>query len=398
MTTENTRTPTAARTKPEGGGHWYDLDGTPRYEVQKADKSGLRSTTLADARKNNWVPSVTTILKVLHKEQLVRWMIEQAVLAVLTAPRKEGEPQDAFVKRVLQEEQQQDQEASIARDKGKEIHSALESYFSGEPVPPEMEVYARPVIDKMLEFGQRVSSEVILVGDDYAGMTDIIQDCPEWWRIWDFKSTKKLPEPNKGGAWSEHRLQLSAYAKAFQNKLKRAGEKLKPILVGNIYISTVNPGEFVICEHEDWEGTYEHGFAPIVRYWQWINRYRPANPKRVAEVVPVQASVSREDGDKLAEQLAATAKENGRLKSQVDDLRALLAKRQEQESEATPEPEPAPAPATQVQTAPAVTTAAAPVSPPPAKELPSVIRGKKVAWSTGMPVSSTSQPPPSTTP
>ena len=41
--------------------HWYTREGAPKYTVE-AKNGNLRNTTLADARKMNLVPSVTTII------------------------------------------------------------------------------------------------------------------------------------------------------------------------------------------------------------------------------------------------------------------------------------------------------------------------------------------------
>src|SRR5512139_1672294 len=107
---------TIARTTTPDSSHWYTTDGDPMYEVI-AKSTGLpRNTTLADARKLNLLPSVTTILKILHKQALVNWLIEQAVLAAMTTPRLPGEQDDAFIERVLHTERVQDQEAEAARD------------------------------------------------------------------------------------------------------------------------------------------------------------------------------------------------------------------------------------------------------------------------------------------
>ena len=316
-------TPTAARPQIAGGSsHWYSLDAQPQHEVKKKDGSGMRPTTLADARKNNWLPSVTTILRILDKPALNAWKTEQAVLAIVTAKRNDGETDDAFVNRVLHQEKQQEQEAQVARDKGTEIHDAIESYFAGLEVPEPMEPWIRPVLDRLMEFGEKASSEVILVGDDYAGQTDLLQDCGEWWRIWDFKGTKNLPDPARG-AWLEHQLQLAAYGMALKNKLRRAGQ-VKPILVGNIYISSVTAGQYVICEHENWEETYAEGFAPLVRHWQFVNRYRPQNPART--------TVEKAQTDVVSHYQI----ENGKLRQELDDLRAKLAVAKQ--NEAIPEP------------------------------------------------------------
>ena len=276
--TDTKNTPTAARVFASNSAHWYRPETAEAcYQLPKADGKGLKVPTLADARKLNLCPSVTTILDaVLRKPALEAWKTEQAVLACLTAPRKEGEALDAFIKRVLQEEQQQNQEAKAAADMGTKIHEALELYFTGDLVPDAMKEWIMPAANSILTYGAMAATEKILVGDGYAGKTDLIQDCPECWRLWDWKSTKKLPDPTKGGAWTEHRLQLSAYAAAYEELLQASGDVDKPIRTGNVYISSVEKGSFVVCEHENWSDTFEEGFAPLVKHWQWSNRYRPA--------------------------------------------------------------------------------------------------------------------------
>lgn len=268
-------TPTAARPSIDSYAHWYTTMGATQHEVQKADKSGMTPTTLRHARKLNLLPSVTNILRLLHKEALVNWQIEQACLAILTAPRKEGEGDDAFVLRVLHVEQQQHQERNLAADRGTQIHQGMELLFKGQPVTAELDPWIRPAFEALCKMGETVATEKILVGPGYAGTTDLLQNGGEYWRLWDFKGTKKIPDPIKQGAWPEHRLQLSAYAEALRITLNDG----KPIIPGNVYISTANQGEYVICEHEDWEKTYWNGFRPLVEHWQWANQYEPEQPQ-----------------------------------------------------------------------------------------------------------------------
>jgi hypothetical protein len=265
------RTPTAARPTSRKDAHFYGLDGTPQYQVIGKTTGKPRPPTIRDARKNNWLPGVSNVLKCLHKEGLVNYLIEQSVLAALTTPQLEGEQIDSFIYRVLHTEKVQEQESEIARDTGKEIHSAIEDYFQGVPVPDGLAPWIMPAIRELEKFGQVAFTEKILIGDGYAGKTDLGQDCPQCWRLWDIKSTKNLPK----GAWPEHRLQLSAYAKAFADTLAQASDQNKPIVTANIYISTVDCGQFVIAEHEEWLRTYMRGFAPLVTHWQWANDYVP---------------------------------------------------------------------------------------------------------------------------
>ena len=240
-----------------------------------------RAVTLRDARTDNLVPSVTTVLKLLHKEALVNWKIEQAVLAVLTSPKKEDETIDAFVERIIHVEEVPMQEARLAADKGTEIHAAIEGYFTGQDLDPNIVPWVVPAAKAVAAYGELVATEKIIVGDGFAGKTDLILLSPDCWWLWDYKSTKKLPDPKKGGAWLEHRLQLAAYAQGWQEEMARKDPTLlRPIRTANLYVSSVNPGEFVICENEDWEPTYLEGFAPLVTHWQWAAKYRPQMPNR----------------------------------------------------------------------------------------------------------------------
>lgn len=260
---------TNARPISPDGGHWYHPDGKPCYEVPYADpRKGNRPTTLADARKLGLVPSVTTILRALHKQALVDWLIEQACLAVLTSPRQPGEELDAFVHRVLHVEKVQDQESEAAKDRGTEIHAGFESVFSGVPVDQDLWPWIEPAHAEIAKRGKVIGTEIIVVGNGYGGKIDAAQETDREVWLWDWKTTKKLPDPTKGGAWAEHRLQLAAYAQAWAR-----GDK--PIRTGNVYISTVDQGAFCVCEHDDWQAVYQNGFAPLVQVWQWMTDYRP---------------------------------------------------------------------------------------------------------------------------
>lgn len=268
---------TNARIYSEKACHYYTGKGEPCYEIPKADGKGMRAPTITDARKLSLLPSVTTILRVLPKPELQNWLIEQAVLAVLTTPRKAGEADDDFVHRVLHVEKVQDQERDLARDKGIAIHAGIEAYFTGQDVDPDIRLWVQPAIESLCKYGDLVCAERILVGDGYAGRTDLILEGKENWWIWDTKATKTLPDPKKG-AWIEHQLQNSAYAAAFQKllgvmELHRAA---KPIRTANIYISSIEVGNFVICEHDpDWQKSFNSGFLPALRLWSFLNNYSP---------------------------------------------------------------------------------------------------------------------------
>lgn len=240
--------------------------------VPKKDGTGNRPTTIADARKLGLLPGVTQVLQVLDKPALREWLIRQAVYAVVTSPDVDGEVLDAKITRVLEQERQQDEESQIARDRGTEIHAALEDLFCGKPISPEIDPWVRPAFDAVCKYGELVATERVLVGDGYAGKTDLIQLAKDCWWLWDYKSAKSLPTK---GAYPENRLQLSAYAKAWESfSFKQSQDPMRlTIRTGNIYISTADCGKFVICEHVEWQETYK-AFASLVAVWQWQNGYQ----------------------------------------------------------------------------------------------------------------------------
>jgi hypothetical protein len=260
-------TATAARTTGPDGGHWYQKDGTPAYEVPYADpRKGMRKTTLADARKLGLLPSTTTILRVLNRPQLNSWYNEQCCLAVLTSPRLPGEPLDTFVDRVLNVECVQDQEADAAKDRGIGLHDGLESKLLGRDVDPEIWPWIEPAYNEISKRGRTVSAETCVVGDGYAGRVDLIQEADVTW-IWDWKTTRKLPQRE---AYQEHTIQAASYAAAVNRMVNS-----KQIRTGNVYISTVDQGKFIVHEHGDWEPVYEDCWKPLLRVWCYLNGYNP---------------------------------------------------------------------------------------------------------------------------
>ena len=222
---------------------------------------GDRPTTVGDARKLGLLPSVTTILRVLNAPALNAWKIEQAVLSVLTAPRLENETTDDFVARVMATEM--DEEAKVARQLGTDIHDAISTALGPNgPVPEHLAPYVLPVLAFLNDYGRVSVVEQVVIGDGYAGRVDCITTSQSI-TVWDFKSAKKLPPES----WTEHRLQLAAYAKTLGN----VGDTM--IRTGNIYISTTEPGKIAVHLHDDWPFTFVSGFKPLLEYWRWVNKF-----------------------------------------------------------------------------------------------------------------------------
>lgn len=244
-------------------GHWYDpKTGEPKHFVEKKDGSGLRPTTIRDARANGWLPSVTTILRTLHKEALVQWLIRQSVLSVLTTPKLSEETLDAYVDRVLNQERHQDQEADKAKQRGTAVHDALEKALTGVDYDPALAGYVKPVIESLKPFGAILDTEKVLVGNGYAGKTDVIAENHAMTVI-DFKTCSKLPK----SSWWEHRCQTAAYSMCLDNPGN------KPIHTANIYICTAgDEPELLVSVQDDCENA-AMAFRHLVSYWCIANNY-----------------------------------------------------------------------------------------------------------------------------
>ena len=68
-------------------GHWYTPDGVLGTDVPYAGKrEGFRRPTLRDARKNGWLPSVTTIISLLDRPGLRAWRMARAIEIALAMP------------------------------------------------------------------------------------------------------------------------------------------------------------------------------------------------------------------------------------------------------------------------------------------------------------------------
>lgn len=231
--------------------HFYTPSGEARYFIPKKSGGGTRPTTVRDARELGLYPSPSTILDILDKPALLEWKIRNAVTAIMTAPdAAPNEAIDAKITRVLDVEKQHEEESNVAKDRGTEIHDAIQCALDGMTVNDSMRTFVSPVVDAVLKSGRVVATEKIVVNNEYgyAGRTDTLTEGDEWLNVWDFKSCKTIP---KREPYPEARMQVSAYAKALGN----TGNKHIRCFV--CYISKTNPGEIGVFEVLDWQHEFE---------------------------------------------------------------------------------------------------------------------------------------------
>jgi len=189
--------------KSETSSHWYAADGTPAY-----------GATLREARKQNLLPSVTTILKAWPAPQLEVWKQEQILLAALTMPEAERAKHPDLHELAQSIIASSREEAAKAADWGTRMHDAVTTYLTTKTaVDGEM----GPWLAKFVEWYDanvakvRLTEQVVVNTDHgYAGRIDAVvnlkngQVC-----LWDIKcrSVKK----GKPAVYDSMVMQLAAY-------------------------------------------------------------------------------------------------------------------------------------------------------------------------------------------
>ena len=189
--------------KVQENGHWYTKDGSPAYTT--IGKTGERPTTLRDARKLGLLPSVTTINGMLSKAGLDTWKQQQVLLAALTLPRSEGESEQEWLARVMQDSKATGREAA---ERGTAIHAIIEGYFE------QVHMSEKPAyldnIDKALNeaFGSQLWLAEKSFGHPlgFGGKCDLMASSGF---VVDFKT--KETDLDKVDVYFEHEMQLAAY-------------------------------------------------------------------------------------------------------------------------------------------------------------------------------------------
>ena len=248
--------------------HWYTPQGEPMYDVP-AVKGGKRPTTLRDARKLGLVPSVTTIIRCAASPALETWKQNQVLLAALTLPRRDGESDESFCERIMRDSQEQ---ARKARDRGTQIHAAVQGHFEGKPPSEEMWAYVQGVRDLLqanCAVSDWVAEKAFAHPDGFGGKCDL--SCNAW--VIDFKTKEFGPEEAPTlKTWDEHAMQLAAYREGLAD-IDNVGEQR----CGIVYVSTTHPGLARLVEIDEQE--LRRGwlmFESLLKFWQSKNNYFPA--------------------------------------------------------------------------------------------------------------------------
>ena len=250
---------TAKEPRASESNHWYTRDGVPRYTV--IGKNGKeRATTLRDARTENLVPSVTTVLNVAAKPALTQWLQKQVLLAALTLPRRTDEPEDEWIARIMDDSKEQ---GRAAADAGTDIHASIQSFYEGVPTSRHEE-HVKGCVEAIREhFGNQawVAERAFAHEIGFGGKCDlhavnIVADV----------KTKEFSDPNKVDAYDEHLMQLSAY---------RVGLGMPGARCANVFVSRSVPGLVKVVEWS--QGDLDRGwqmFCSLLKFWQLKNQHQ----------------------------------------------------------------------------------------------------------------------------
>lgn len=247
--------------------HWYLQDGSSFYTIEKADKSGIRDVTLADARKVGAVYSTTKIISQIGKPMLERWKLKQLMQAVREVPPNQIDDWEMYQKRVFARYLENTGKYSSI---GTEVHDKLERFYTDGIMDPEDEDMLWPVIEIVndLDFDLAKPEESFASEKGYGGKIDLILeklgDSPKT-AIIDFK-TKQGDNLTKA-LYDDYCLQLAAYRQAINPKAE----------CYNILISVTHPG--VVHLHKWEEKDLKRGwkmFSLLLEYCKLVNKYDPS--------------------------------------------------------------------------------------------------------------------------
>jgi len=247
--------------------HWYQRDGEPLHSVLSA-KGEPRPTTVRDARKLGLLPSVTNVLGVINKPELVEWKMTQAVLAALTLPRLEGEDLGVFAKRVVEDAQSQ---VKGAAEFGSAFHAGAELVANTLEVDQAGPYAAWLNLHRdwfQANCVRVLWTERVLVNAElgYAGTADLLVEHQQHGlTLVDYKTQGVKPgyKPRAYGSWGQ---QLAAYRRAIG----------KPMACMNVIVNSTEPSALV--EHVWSEDELRSGlesFEAALVIWRNEKSYDP---------------------------------------------------------------------------------------------------------------------------
>lgn len=252
-------------------GHWYNRVGKPQHTV--VGKNGKeRNTSLADAKKLDLWPSVTTVMSVASKGAFLERYKEQQILeaAFNESFCQDTDTYQSWCSRVLKRSVMHRDNTA---DKGRQLHGALEKHFKDKRVPKQYQPWAMPVVELIKHYFPDVTdwkAEQSFTHQTYGFGGCIDLHSPKSKIVLDFK-TKDKDDVQKIEPYIEHHMQSASYAVlAFDAESLDKSEFERY----NLYISTRKIGELKLTQSLDFDRDWKM-FKCLLGYWQLLNNHRP---------------------------------------------------------------------------------------------------------------------------
>lgn len=248
-------------------GHYYDLGGGTRYEV--IGKNGKkRGTNIADARKNGWVPSVTTIMDVQSKPALIMWLQNQLIEACINTPFYGALwTKEEYKKYLIGQSKRVGEEAAA---KGNYIHDKLEQWAIDGFATDVTEDIQQAVDLVHKEFPGYIfyPEQSFAHKDGFGGKVDLWGKNEEGHCVIIDYKTKDKTSLKDMVQFDDHRIQLAAYQRGLQ-----LPENTRRF---NLFIS-VHPDSLGLCKLVECKAFDKHIdlFYALKKLWSLKNNYSP---------------------------------------------------------------------------------------------------------------------------
>ena len=248
--------------------HWYDRDGNPVHEVPYADKKRageMRPTTLRDARKLHLVPSVTTITKMINREQLTSWKMGIVAEVALDCNPVWFETREEAIQHIVRRSEER---MMYAAEVGTEMHDAIATILVDPTATTVLPDATRDAVLRFME-DDGVVAEAIehpFATSTYGGTIDMIAWAPAPVVV-DWKTQDTLGRDSVR-VYDEWAWQLAAYRSGIGRA--RAG-------AWNVVISRDEPGRMEVITYSEQElSKAEKIFLLLRDVWMAINNYNQA--------------------------------------------------------------------------------------------------------------------------
>lgn len=256
--------------------HFYEATDNgihARHFVEMTTREGLRPSRISDARKawregKFWVPSVTTVQRVLSAPALDNWKIDQFLTAAFDCPQT-GDC-DEWIREAKRKAELQMDKAPQA---GTDMHKVLESYIRDGFLPQD-KIERKICRDMKAILTERCGDNWLCENYfthplGFGGCMDLSK---RGWKV-DHKTKKESAKFKPGKmAYDDHRMQLAAY---------RVGDNDPTARCANTFID-LETGAIDFHEHTSQE--LEKGwqmFQHALAIWQLRNDW-PADLAKAA--------------------------------------------------------------------------------------------------------------------